>query len=128
MNTVAIHDADAGWQAEFRVTAVTLRELLGALALRIDHIGSTSVPGLAAKDVIDTQVTVAGEGAMDEVAERLAGAGWHVAPPGMNDHVAPGAPPDPAQWVKRFSREPAGHRRVNLHVRIGGRANQRYAL
>jgi GrpB-like predicted nucleotidyltransferase (UPF0157 family) len=32
---------------------------LGPLALRIDHIGSTAVPGLGAKDVIDVQITVA---------------------------------------------------------------------
>ena len=47
------------WPAEFRAIAGDLRRRLGPLALRIDHIGSTSVPGLAAKDRIDIQVTVA---------------------------------------------------------------------
>ena len=37
----------------------SLRQALGGLALRIDHIGSTAVPGLPAKDVIDIQITVA---------------------------------------------------------------------
>jgi len=46
------------WPAEFNLIASSLRQGLGELALRIDHIGSTSVPGLAAKDVIDIQITV----------------------------------------------------------------------
>ena len=46
------------WPQEFQIIAVKLRKALGSLALRIDHIGSTSVPGLDAKDVIDIQITV----------------------------------------------------------------------
>ncbi len=42
-----------------RPTGAALRDVLGDRALRIDHIGSNSVAGLAAKDVIDIQVTVA---------------------------------------------------------------------
>ena len=46
------------WPAEFQEIAAPLRHALGSLALRIDHIGSTSVPALPAKDVIDLQITV----------------------------------------------------------------------
>jgi GrpB-like predicted nucleotidyltransferase (UPF0157 family) len=45
------------WVEEFRETGGALRAALGELALRIDHIGSTSVPGLGAKDCVDLQVT-----------------------------------------------------------------------
>lgn len=100
----------------------------GNRAPRIDHIGSTSIAGLASKDVVNAQVTVVDERAVDGAAERLGCAGWRVARPPMVDHVPPGAPPDPHEWVKRFSREPHDHRRVNLHIRIAGRANWRYAL
>jgi GrpB-like predicted nucleotidyltransferase (UPF0157 family) len=48
----------ASWPNEFKTLAAELRHALGDLALRIDHIGSTSIPGLAAKDRIDVQVTV----------------------------------------------------------------------
>ena len=48
-----------GWPEEFKILGARLRQSLGRLALRIDHIGSTSIPGMAAKDVIDIQVTVA---------------------------------------------------------------------
>ena len=46
------------WPEEFRTLGGVLRQALGDLALRIDHIGSTSVPGLAAKVIIDIQITV----------------------------------------------------------------------
>jgi GrpB-like predicted nucleotidyltransferase (UPF0157 family) len=36
-----------------------LRSALGDVALRIDHIGSTSIPGLDAKPIIDIQISVA---------------------------------------------------------------------
>jgi GrpB-like predicted nucleotidyltransferase (UPF0157 family) len=50
---------DERWPDEFAGLAAPLRAALGTLALRIEHIGSTAVPGLAAKDLIDIQVTVA---------------------------------------------------------------------
>ena len=56
---VTIVEPKATWPLEFETISRSLRDALGALALRIDHIGSTSVPGLPAKDVIDVQVTVA---------------------------------------------------------------------
>ena len=59
MARAEIVSPSASWPAEFREIGMAVRKALGALALRIDHIGSTSVPGLAAKDVIDVQVTVA---------------------------------------------------------------------
>lgn len=119
---------DARWPVEFRDIGMPLREALGGLALRIDHIGSTSVPGLAAKDVIDIQMTVA---ALD--AETLVGAlaplGYTLYQPADHDHVPPGREDDtPDEWRKLFFRAPEGQRRTNLHIRQAGRANQRYAL
>jgi GrpB-like predicted nucleotidyltransferase (UPF0157 family) len=55
---VEIIPYQSSWPFEFREIAATLRQGLGELASRIDHIGSTAVPGLAAKDVIDIQITV----------------------------------------------------------------------
>jgi GrpB-like predicted nucleotidyltransferase (UPF0157 family) len=44
---------DPAWPRQFDAIAADIRRALGPLARRIDHIGSTAVPGLAAKDVID---------------------------------------------------------------------------
>src|SRR5260221_3890432 len=46
------------WAEEYEAIAGRLRDTVGDMALRVDHIGSTAVPGLAAKDVIDVQITV----------------------------------------------------------------------
>jgi GrpB-like predicted nucleotidyltransferase (UPF0157 family) len=50
---------DSGWPAAFEAEASRIRQALGLLAVRIDHHGSTAVPGLAAKPIIDIQVSVA---------------------------------------------------------------------
>jgi GrpB-like predicted nucleotidyltransferase (UPF0157 family) len=55
---IAIAVYDPAWPERFEAEAERIREALGAAALRIDHIGSTAVPGLAAKPVIDIQVSV----------------------------------------------------------------------
>jgi GrpB-like predicted nucleotidyltransferase (UPF0157 family) len=61
------------------------------------------------------------------VVERMVAADWELRPP-RRDHPVPGLPTDDLQWVKRIVREPMYRRRVNLHIRVAGRANQRYAL
>ena len=126
-NTITIVPYDERWPAEFDRIGAALHETLGALAVRIDHIGSTAVPGLAAKDVIDVQVTVA---ALDAaaIATALAPLGYTVFDGIVADHVPPGQDDAPAEWQKLYFRAPAGQRRTHLHVRQQGRANQRYAL
>jgi len=114
------------WSVEFQGIAAALVEGVGNLALRVDHIGSTSVPHLRAKDVIDIQVTVA---RLDGgVAERLRQIGFVQRPEIDGDHVPPGWSGSKGDWAKLFFVQPSGQRRVNLHVRQSGRANQRYAL
>jgi GrpB-like predicted nucleotidyltransferase (UPF0157 family) len=127
MTGIDIAQPDETWPAQYQKTAYSIGEVLGDLAQRMDHIGSTSVPGLPAKDILDIQVTVATESELDDVAERMAAADWELSPP-RRDHPVPGLPEDEAQWVKRMLVEPMYRRRVNLHIRVAGRANQRYAL
>ncbi len=49
---------NTGWPALFSSLGAKLRSALGDVALRVDHVGSTSVQGLAAKPIIDVQVSV----------------------------------------------------------------------
>lgn len=49
---------DPEWPRRFAAEAERLRAALGEVAVRIDHVGSTAVPGLAAKPVIDVQISV----------------------------------------------------------------------
>jgi GrpB-like predicted nucleotidyltransferase (UPF0157 family) len=120
-----IVDYRKDWPARFEAVASILSEALGPLALRIDHIGSTSVPQLCAKDVIDVQVTVASLEAPDihRIADR---AGFRSRPSIVGDHVPPGADPRPDDWRKLYFDTEDG--RVHVHVRREGAANQRYPI
>jgi GrpB-like predicted nucleotidyltransferase (UPF0157 family) len=114
------------WPQEFLALGEILRQALGELALRIDHIGSTSVPGLAAKDVIDIQVTVANlDPAVEEALNR---AGYTRLEHLTQDHLPPGSVGPADDWLKWVFKPPATQRPTHLHVRLAGRANQRYAL
>jgi len=114
------------WSVEFQEIAAAIRAGIGEAALRVDHIGSTSVPHLCAKDVIDLQVTVA---ELDgTVAERLRQLSFVQLPEIAGDHVPPGYAGPESDWVKLFFVQPSGQRRINVHVRQSGRPNQRYAL
>jgi len=80
---------DLAWPAHFEAEASTLRRAFGALALRIEHVGSTSVPGLAAKGVIDIQVSVASLAAPERFLPPLAQLGYTHVPMGDFDLVYP---------------------------------------
>ena len=114
------------WPDEFAAVGAALRQELGDLALRIDHIGSTAVFGLAAKDRIDIQITV--HSLIPTVEEGLNRAGYARIERITQDHVPPGGNSDAAQWTKWiFSPSNTAHA-INVHARLPGRANQRYAL
>jgi GrpB-like predicted nucleotidyltransferase (UPF0157 family) len=57
---IVVVSYDPRWPALFDAEAARLRHALGEIAVRIEHIGSTAVPGLAAKPVIDIQISVEG--------------------------------------------------------------------
>jgi GrpB-like predicted nucleotidyltransferase (UPF0157 family) len=114
------------WPGEFLALGIEFRQALGGRALRIDHIGSTSVPGLAAKDVIDIQVTV--ESLDPKIEESLLRTGYQRLIDITMDHRPPGGPTDPLEWSKWLFKPSASQRPVNVHVRLKGRANQRYPL
>jgi GrpB-like predicted nucleotidyltransferase (UPF0157 family) len=104
---------------------VLLRSALGDLALRIDHVGSTAIPTICAKDIVDVQVTVA---ELLEARVALRAAGFIERTDIQRDHVPPGYPGPETDWSKAYFTEPMGVRRANVHVREAHKPNQRYAL
>ena len=123
---IEIMEYKESWPTEFQEIASVLRQGLGQLAIRIDHIGSTSVPGLAAKDIVDIQITVAGLD--DQVMSAMNALGYQHPEGIWRDHVPPGFIGPDIHWQKFFFRPPHGQRPTNTHVRVQGRANQRYPL
>jgi hypothetical protein len=55
---IVIVQYDGRWPGRFEAERVRVQQALGTSAIRIEHIGSTAVPGLAAKSIIDVCVTV----------------------------------------------------------------------
>lgn len=112
---IVIVPYDPGWPEQFRRSGTVLREALGEMALRIDHIGSTAVPGLAAKPIIDVQISVSALEPVDPYRVPLEGLGF----------VFRAANPD---LSKRYFREMPGDRRTHIHVRCGGSWSEQGAL
>jgi GrpB-like predicted nucleotidyltransferase (UPF0157 family) len=127
MARVRVVPYDERWPGDFQCHAAAIREALGESVLRIDHVGSTSVPGLAAKNVIDIQATVESltPGPLNDSLTRL---GYECAAPNGRDHLPPGASSREADWRKMFFLLALPELRVHLHLRVAGAANQRYAL
>jgi GrpB-like predicted nucleotidyltransferase (UPF0157 family) len=115
-DTLEVVAYDPGWPATFDAEAVRLRAALGTLALRIDHHGSTSIPGLGAKPIIDIQVSVAALQPMGAYAEPLQRLGYlHV--PDPDDSFCP--------FFHRPARWPHMH---HVHVVEAGGAEERRTL
>lgn len=123
---IEIVDANPNWRNEFIEAAQRIRTITGDAALRIDHIGSTSVPNLAAKDVIDIQITVESL-EHQTVIDLLVSDGYrHIERIGHDLLV--GFTSDSPELKKFFMREPSGSRITNIHIRESGRVNQIYPL
>jgi GrpB-like predicted nucleotidyltransferase (UPF0157 family) len=127
--TVCVVPYDPRWPAWGVAEIGTLRTALGALVVHAEHIGSTSIPDMAAKDILDVQLSVRD---LDEAAAAfgrpLADLGYE-RKPYEHDHVPAGDDSDPELWSKRYWRRrnhPDGD--VNLHVRVVGSPNERLAL
>ena len=87
---VVIADYDPAWPALFEREAGRLRDVLGAEILLLEHVGSTSVPGLAAKPVIDILLVVADPADEGRYLPPLEQAGYRlvIREPGWHEHRA----------------------------------------
>ncbi len=99
---VQLHDYDPAWPAAFERERDIIAAALGDVAVQIDHTGSTSVPGLAAKPIIDITLSVRDIDDEDSYLPQLEAAGYTFV---LRE-------PD---WFRHrlFQRQP---RVVNLHV------------
>ncbi|WP_457971482.1 dephospho-CoA kinase [Arthrobacter sp. D1-17] len=122
---LAPHDPD--WARQASLLMARLRAAAPEDILAVDHVGSTAVPGLDAKNVIDLQLAVADLETADRIAPLLGAAGFPVWPGILLDNPAPGRP-DPAAWSKRLHGNADPGRPVNLHVRVAGSPGWRFAL
>lgn len=113
------------WQQDATRIGNRIQAVCGAKVLRVDHVGSTAVENMDAKDVIDIQVTVRSLQDADEIAEMLRNAGYP-----RNEDVVGDTPhtADTALWGKRFHCAADPGRPASLHLRVEGWPNQQFAL
>lgn len=73
---IELSDSDPGWAGAFREQAVRIRDALGARTIRIEHVGSTAVPGLVAKPIIDIVLEVPDSADENAYVPELASLGY----------------------------------------------------
>jgi dephospho-CoA kinase len=108
---------DPTWPVQAERIMARLKLAAGDRALRLDHIGSTSIPGIAAKNVLDIQLGVESLAVADELIAPLAKAGFVLYPDLTQDNSSP-LDPDPGRWRKRVVGSTDPGRWVNVHLRM----------
>jgi GrpB-like predicted nucleotidyltransferase (UPF0157 family) len=105
---IRIVEPDPAWPARAREELARIADALGPAAVRLEHVGSTAVPGLAAKPILDLQVAVADIAAQEAYVGPLRGLGYLFAP----------APESPDfHFFGRPARRPRTH---HVHVCVPG--------
>jgi len=113
---IEISEYDAGWPGMFSEYGSEIRSATGGLALRIDHIGSTAVPGLAAKPIVDIQLVLEDWSPFDPLLPALEAIGYQF------------YPDNPDGRKRYFTLENDGNRLVNVHVRLFAEFSAQAAL
>lgn len=111
---VEMSEHDPAWTRRFASVGAQLREVFGDSADRIDHIGSTSVPGLAAKPIIDVQVSLPDLADVERFRDALADLSLELM---VNE--------DRRKW---YARRRADGAETNVHIRRTGEFSQQAAL
>lgn len=104
--TVDLAPYDAAWPAQYATEAAKVRAALGDGALVLEHVGSTSIPGMAAKPIIDIVLGVAASADEASYVPALTAQGYalHIREPDWHEHrLMKGADP-----------------KVNLHIFTAG--------
>lgn len=114
---------DPRWPDDFAVLARRIEDALRPLTVRVNHVGSTSVPGLAAKNCIDVQVEVQAL-AEEQVVGCFGKIGFRLRPEPWNRvEPTPGGP-----CPKLVFAPPEGERASNIHVFEAGSEGARRKL
>jgi dephospho-CoA kinase len=120
---------NTSWPAQAAHALSSLHQPFAGFGERFEHIGSTAIPGMAAKDIVDLQISVVDlQGVEVSASAPLEALGFQRSPQVM-DHLPSGTIDDPDNWSKLlWLRRNPGSTDINLHVRRSGSPNERLAL
>lgn len=113
---IEISQYDARWPGMFAKYASDIRSATGDVVLRVDHIGSTSVPGLAAKPIVDLQLALDDWSSFEPLRRGIEAIGYEF------------HPDNPDTRKRYFTLEQDGTRLVNLHARLFAEFSAQAAL
>ena len=120
-NPVVIVDYNPLWPEQFETLRSHLANVLGRLALAIEHVGSTAVPGLAAKPIIDVDVLLKSADDLPRAIAALASIGYEhrgdLGVPGREAFRAPAAGPRHHLYVCPNTAEYQRHMAFRNHLR-----------
>jgi GrpB-like predicted nucleotidyltransferase (UPF0157 family) len=130
---IVVADYDEDWPALFKRVATPVRATLADLGATVEHVGSTAVPGLAAKPIIDIDVVVRSANDVPSAIERLRGLGYvYQGDKGIKGREAfmwpRGAAPHHLYVVVKGSRPHAEHVRFWDYLRLHPGAAEEYGL
>ncbi|OWA37672.1 hypothetical protein B9G55_06395 [Saccharibacillus sp. O16] len=104
---VEIQPANPEWLERGREEAARLRALLAPYGVdEVEHIGSTSIPDLAAKPILDVMAKIPSYAQLEEVVETLAAEDWHYVPVELDGH----------EWRRFFVKVKQDRRKCHLHL------------
>jgi GrpB-like predicted nucleotidyltransferase (UPF0157 family) len=103
--TLRLEQYDPAWPSRFAAEAARLRDALRGTVTGVEHVGSTAVPGLAGKPVLDIAIAVPSEEAADACVAPLTGLGYAYRGPNGDD---------PRR--RYYTRDEQGVRTVQLHL------------
>jgi GrpB-like predicted nucleotidyltransferase (UPF0157 family) len=130
--TITVVDYDPSWPFTFEILKSRVLQAIGRLAVSVEHVGSTSVPGLAAKPVIDMDVVVAAVADVSMAIERLSTLGYvHRGNLGIEGREAfynpPGSPPHHLYVCVQGATALANHLTIRDYLRSNSAAARTYS-
>jgi GrpB-like predicted nucleotidyltransferase (UPF0157 family) len=131
MAKITVVDYDPAWPHAFEAVRARVWSVVGDVAITVEHVGSTSVPGLAAKPIIDISVVVPTQAAVPLAIERLSTLGYrHLGNLGIEGREAfasPNMPPRHHLYLcPRDSLALKNHLHVREHLRAHSEAAKEY--
>ncbi|GGO01203.1 GrpB family protein [Saccharibacillus kuerlensis] len=105
--SVEIKSADPAWVEKGKAEAARLRELLASYGVsEVEHIGSTSIPGLPAKPILDLMAQIPSYAQLEVVIQHLSEEDWHYVPAELDGH----------EWRRFFVKVENDRRKCHLHL------------
>jgi GrpB-like predicted nucleotidyltransferase (UPF0157 family) len=98
--TIVVVDYDPSWPVTFAALREPIWRALADIAISVEHVGSTSVPGLAAKPIIDIDAVITSSADISAAIDRLATLGYvHSGTLGIEGREAFESPAGPAHHL-----------------------------